>query len=77
MGYGKRISVPTLVQIDQDYRTVGKNRDITFGIVGDPGAILAAVLQAASGRIKNDKRQASAALDEGAVRCRSGSRQKS
>ena len=58
MGYGKRISVPTLVQIDQDYRTVGKNRDITFGIVGDPGAICAAVLQAASGRIKNDKRQA-------------------
>jgi acetolactate synthase-1/2/3 large subunit len=58
MGYGKRISCPTLVQIDQDYRTVGKNRDITFGIAGDPGAVLAAVLQAASGRIKNDKRQA-------------------
>ncbi len=58
MGYGKRISVPTLVQIDMDYRTVGKNRDISFGIVGDPGAVLGAVLQAASGRIKNDKRQA-------------------
>ena len=58
MGYGKRISCPALVQIDQDYRTVGKNRDITFGIAGDPGAVLAAVLQAASGRIKNDKRQA-------------------
>lgn len=58
MGYGKRISVPMLVQIDMDYRTVGKNRDITFGIVGDPGAVCAAVLQAASGRIKNDKRQA-------------------
>ena len=58
MGYGKRIQVPTLVQIDMDYRTVGKNRDITFGLVGDPGAILNAVLQAASGRIKNDKRQA-------------------
>ena len=29
MGYGKRISTdPTLVQIDMDYRTVGKNRDI-------------------------------------------------
>jgi acetolactate synthase I/II/III large subunit len=41
-----------------DYRTVGKNRDITFGLVGDPGAILNAVLQAASGRLKNDKRQA-------------------
>lgn len=58
MGYGKRISVPTLVQVDQDYRTVGKNRDVTFGIAGDPGAVLAAVLQAASGRIKNDKRHA-------------------
>src|SRR5438105_4759834 len=58
MGYGKRISVPTLVQIDQDYRTVGKNRDVSFGLVGDPGAVLGAVLQAASGRIKNDKRQA-------------------
>jgi acetolactate synthase I/II/III large subunit len=58
MGYGKRISVPTLVQIDLDYRTVGKNRDISLGLVGDPGMILGAVLQAASGRIKNDKRQA-------------------
>lgn len=57
MGYGKRINVPTLVQVDMDYRTVGKNRDIDFGIVGDPGAVLNAVLQAASGRIKNDKRQ--------------------
>jgi acetolactate synthase I/II/III large subunit len=58
MGYGKRISVPALVQVDMDYRTVGKNRDITLGIVGHPGAVLGAVLQAASGRIKNDKRQA-------------------
>jgi acetolactate synthase-1/2/3 large subunit len=57
MGYGKRINVPTLVQIDLDYRTVGKNRDIDFGIVGDPGAVLGAVLQAAGGRLKNDKRQ--------------------
>jgi thiamine pyrophosphate-dependent acetolactate synthase large subunit-like protein len=58
MGYGKRISVPTLVQIDMDYQTVGKNRDVNLGIVGDPGAVLGAVLDAASGRIKNDKRQA-------------------
>jgi acetolactate synthase-1/2/3 large subunit len=58
MGYGKRISKDlTLVQIDQDYRTVGKNRDIDLGLVGDPGAILAAVLQAASGRIDKGKRQ--------------------
>jgi len=58
MGYGKRISKDLkLVQIDMDYRTVGKNRDIDLGLVGDPGAILGAVLQAASGRIKGDKRQ--------------------
>ena len=59
MGYGKRISKELkLIQIDMDYRTVGKNRDISLGLVGDPGAILGAVLQAASGRIKGDKRQA-------------------
>lgn len=59
MGYGKRISKELkLVQIDMDYRTVGKNRDIDLGLVGDPGAILGAVLQAAGGRIKKDKRQA-------------------
>lgn len=57
MGYGKRINVPTLVQIDQDYRTVGKNRDVTLGIAGDPGAVLGAVLAAASARIDNGKRQ--------------------
>jgi acetolactate synthase-1/2/3 large subunit len=59
MGYGRRISTKLkLVQIDLDYRTVGKNRDIDLGIVGHPGAILGAVLQAASGRLKHDKRQA-------------------
>jgi len=59
MGYGRRISNKLkLVQIDMDYRTVGKNRDIDLGIVGHPGAILGAVLQAATGRLKSDKRQA-------------------
>ena len=48
MGYGKRISVPTLVQIDLDYRTVGKNRDISLGIAGHPGAILTAIAAAIS-----------------------------
>ena len=52
MGYGKRLSQDaTVVQVDLDYRTVGKNRDIDLGIVGDPGAVLAAVTQAASGRV--------------------------
>ena len=59
MGYGKRIGKDLkLVQIDMGYETVGKNRDIDLGLVGHPGAILGAVLQAAGGRIKNDKRQA-------------------
>ncbi len=59
MGYGKRISKSLkLVQIDMGYATVAKNRDIDLGLAGDPGTILGAVLQAASGRIKNDKRQA-------------------
>jgi acetolactate synthase-1/2/3 large subunit len=51
MGYGKRLrKEATVVQIDMDYRTVGKNRDVSLGLVGDVGAILAAVTQAASGR---------------------------
>ncbi len=59
MGYGKRISSEvTLVQIDQSYATVGKNRAISLGLAGDPGAILAAVEQAASGRIDNGARKA-------------------
>ena len=58
MGYGKRISKDaTLVQIDQSYATVGKNRDISLGLAGDPGAILSAVAQAASGRIDDGARQ--------------------
>ncbi|HLB81086.1 MAG TPA: thiamine pyrophosphate-binding protein, partial [Dongiaceae bacterium] len=41
MGYGKRLRADaTVVQIDMDYRTVGKNRDISLGLVGDVGRIL-------------------------------------
>jgi acetolactate synthase-1/2/3 large subunit len=54
MGYGKRLRRDaTVVQIDMDYRTVGKNRDLSMGLVGDPGAILKAVGDAASGRSDN------------------------
>ncbi len=54
MGYGKRLRADaTVVQIDLDYRTVGKNRDISLGLVGDCGAILEAVTAAASGRVDN------------------------
>jgi thiamine pyrophosphate-dependent acetolactate synthase large subunit-like protein len=52
MGYGRRLPADaTVVQIDMDYRTVGKNRDISLGLVGDVGAILEAVTQAVSGRV--------------------------
>ncbi|MGF1553036.1 MAG: thiamine pyrophosphate-binding protein [Paracoccaceae bacterium] len=58
MGYGKRISDEvTLVQMDLDYKTVGKNRDIDLGLPGHPGANLSAVVQAASGRIDQGKKQ--------------------
>jgi len=47
MGYRKRLrESETVVQIDLDYRTVGKNRDASLGLVGDPGVILGAVLNA-------------------------------
>ena len=52
MGYGRRLGRNAkVVQIDLDYRTVGKNRDVALGLVGDPGMILGAVRDAASGRI--------------------------
>ena len=64
MGYGKRISrEATLIQIDQDYRTVGKNRDISLGLAGDPGAILAAVLQATTGSLDNGSERRRSWLD--------------
>ncbi|SMC91382.1 thiamine pyrophosphate-binding protein [Lentzea albidocapillata] len=54
MGYGRRLSAnATVVQIDLDYRTVGKNRDIDLGIVGDADLVLSSVAQAASGREDN------------------------
>jgi acetolactate synthase-1/2/3 large subunit len=58
MGYGKRLGRNAkVVQIDLDYRTVGKNRDVSLGLVGDPGVILAAVRQAATGRIGKASQQ--------------------
>ena len=51
LGYGRRLRADaTVVQIDLDYRNVGKNRDISLGLVGDCGAILKAVEQASTGR---------------------------
>jgi acetolactate synthase I/II/III large subunit len=65
MGYGRRLRADaTVVQIDMDYRTVGKNRDISLGLVGDVGAILAAVTQAVSGRVDNGANQRKPWMDE-------------
>ena len=65
MGYGKRISNDaTLIHIDQDYRTVGKNRDITLGLAGDPGAILEAVHKVVSSNKKNGSENRKSWLDE-------------
>jgi acetolactate synthase-1/2/3 large subunit len=65
MGYGKRISEKaTLVQIDMDYRTVGKNRDLSLGLVGDPGAILKAVLDATTDGSDNGAKKREAWLGE-------------
>jgi acetolactate synthase-1/2/3 large subunit len=53
LGYGKSVKSKVVVQIDMSYATVGKNRDVELGLVGDVGAILGAVLQATSGRSDN------------------------
>ncbi len=54
MGYGRRLRADaTVVHIDMDYRTVAKNRDVSLGLVGDPGAILKAVHDATTGLSDN------------------------
>src|ERR1700704_956448 len=58
MGYGRRPGPHArVVQIDLDYRTVGKNRDVDLGLVGDCGVILAALTQALSGRVGRPSRK--------------------
>ena len=65
MGYGKRISnEATLIHIDQDYRTVGKNRDVTLGLAGDPGAILEAIHREVALNMQNGSDKRKSWLDE-------------
>ncbi|MEJ0092738.1 MAG: thiamine pyrophosphate-binding protein [Methylocella sp.] len=54
MGYGRGLpsGVP-VVQVDLDYRTVGKNHDVTLGIVGDSGVVMRFVLDTI-GQAKDD-----------------------
>ena len=45
MGYGGRISNDIkLIQIDQDYSNLGKNRDIDIGLTGHPGTIMQQII---------------------------------
>jgi len=65
MGYGRRLNPKAkVVQIDMDYRTVGKNRDIDLGLVGDVGLILDAVTAAATGSTDNGAKRRAGWLDE-------------
>ena len=55
MGYGKRLNPnANVIQIDMDYRTVGKNRDITIGLVGHIGRTLSAIADAGSKTNRDD-----------------------
>lgn len=65
MGYGKRLRDDAFVaQIDMDYRTVGKNRDVDLGLVGDVGTILGALRQAATGRGDDGSKKRLAWMEE-------------
>lgn len=65
MGYGRRLGAgATVVQIDMDYRTVGKNRDVFLGLTGDPGVILKSVSDAVSGRVDRGRKRRKAWMEE-------------
>ncbi len=65
MGYGRRLRAEaTVVQIDMDYRSIGKNRDISLGLTGDPGAILKAVHDATTAAADNGAKGREAWLEE-------------
>ncbi len=65
MGYGKRLRADAaVVHIDMDYRTVGKNRDVALGLVGDPGAILQAVHDATTAVSNNGAKRREAWLKQ-------------
>lgn len=64
MGYGRRLpAAATVVQIDLDYRTVGKNRDVDLGIAGDAKLVLSSVT-AACGQAGNGAATRKPWLDE-------------
>ena len=55
LGYGKSLNpAAKVIQIDQNYSVIGKNRDIELGLLGHAGTIFRAVVDAVSG---NEKRK--------------------
>jgi acetolactate synthase-1/2/3 large subunit len=44
--YGASLKAPTVAQIDMGFATVGRNRDVEIGLVGDVGVILQRVSEA-------------------------------
>lgn len=62
LSYGKTVNpAAKVVQIDQNYAVIGKNHDITLGLLGHAGTIFRAVIDALSGRVEygaRSKRQA-------------------
>lgn len=53
--YGSSIKAPVVVQIDMNFTTIGRNRDIELGLVGDVGAILDAATDALDSIAKTRK----------------------
>ena len=57
LGYGKQLNPEArVVQIDQNYVEIGKNRDIELGLLGHAGTSFNAVIQSASGRVEKGAR---------------------
>lgn len=53
LGYGKLLNpAARVVQIDQNYAVIGKNRDIELGLLGHAGTIFRAVIDAVTGRVE-------------------------
>ncbi len=59
LGYGKLLNpLAKIVQIDQNYTVIGKNRDIELGLLGHAGTIFRAVIDAAAGSVNSNARSA-------------------
>ncbi len=65
IGYGRGLphGVP-LVQVDLDYRTVGKNHDVEVGIVGDSGEVMKEVLRILAGTGEDGAQKRNSWLEE-------------